>query len=493
MNLKWHYLLLIIPLLLFQFVLNISVFLKEPPVWPDEAVYADVAKNIFLHGNPSTNLWQNLIPGVKNCACWYPGVFFDLLAVWFKTVGISIINMRLFALFAGLIFLVSFYFINRLVSKSSSAWPALLAAGALSFDFTFSKSTRVGRPEIFVLFFGGLSLCLFLKSLSIKKGLGLLIVLSGITASLAFLIHYIGAFFSLAALGFLILNAKQNFKPQRFILLIISFAAPILIWFFLKSENINLMVQQFALASERKNLDQTWIVSVFQTQQPIIVVIYLIYILLTLVSLYYYFKSRKRESIIPNVILILAWIFAVYGKQFWYFSLIVPFIYLSSFVVAKNLYTPKEWKTKPETKIGFISISAVLSILVFLNLWLQVDSINKFGGDNFSYQSYCEQIKKIVPANTTVFLSSIPDPYFCLTDQKFIYEFPVLKTDTKNYQLVLDDSDLVIYNGSYESIVFGDFLARYLEKNKSKITQIGGSNDYQTFIIELKPKGQRDR
>lgn len=101
----------------------------------------------------------------------------------------------------------------------------------------------------------------------------------------------------------------------------------------------------------------------------------------------------------------------------------------------------------------------------------------------------------IVPKNKTVFLSAIPDPYFGFKKkrdkQNKLYEFPVLKTDKKNYLKILNDSDYLIYTGSYETLVFGNFLQSYIEKNKEEVYYLNEPYQYQALIIKLKPKTKR--
>jgi len=72
-----------------------------------------------------------------------------------------------------------------------------------------------------------------------------------------------------------------------------------------------------------------------------------------------------------------------------------------------------------------------------------------------------------------------------------LYEFPVLQTPLANYEEVLNKCDYVVFNGSYEEVLFGDFLVKYLETNQSEIVEIGQESDYQTLVVKLKPQTER--
>ncbi len=164
---KSQSLLLILILLFFGLSIK-SLFLKEPAVWPDEAITADIAKNIVEKGQPSTELWQGLLKGVEKRASFYPPIFFYILAFWFKVNGLSIANQRLLTFVFSLGFLLIFYRFCQLILKSRSKI-SLLPLFLLTIDFTFVKASRISHPEIFVLFWGILALYFFTKSAKTKK------------------------------------------------------------------------------------------------------------------------------------------------------------------------------------------------------------------------------------------------------------------------------------------------------------------------------------
>lgn len=468
-------------------ILSVLLLLKEPPVWPDEAIYADIAQNILKENRLGTFLWQRLIPNVENCACWNPPVLFYAIAFWFKLFGFSIVNQRLLSILAGLLFLVVFYLFAKLFFTSKSIWFPTLTLGSLILDFTFLKATRVSRPEIFILLFGTSSLYFLLQGFKIDnlKLKLLFIVTSGILASFTFLIHYLGIFFFLSViLVILLANKLLILRTKIFYLFMASFFTPIAIWVLSRFSEINTIKEQFFLASLRKNMESPWLIILWQTQPLSLKLLYLSYLLITAVFLVFSFISKEKKYLILSLVLLSSWVFALLGKMFWYFVLPLPFIYLAFFLLLSEI-----WKDKLKLKI----LGGIFLIIVLTNLHLEYLTFLQEGGENYSYDKFAKEILKVIPDKSTVFLSAIPDPYFSFKNQRNnkLYEFPVLATSPENYLRVLNDSDFIVYNGSYEEILFGDFLLRYIERNKLNIDKIGEPFQYQAFIIKLKPKTQR--
>lgn len=187
------------------FILSSSVLLlKLPPVWPDEAIYADVVLNMINEGRMGSDLWQDAIPGMRNGAVWNPPVFFYILYLWFKIVGFSIVKQRLLSVIFTIAFLAIMYRFSKLFIHHKKRWLPVILIGAILGDYVFSLwGFYINRPEIIVLTFGLLSLYYFQKNLSAKKidkSQTYNIVFSGIFASAAALTHFIGVLFYVSIL-----------------------------------------------------------------------------------------------------------------------------------------------------------------------------------------------------------------------------------------------------------------------------------------------------
>lgn len=478
----------LVNILIIFFFLGIALLLKEPPIWPDEAIYADIVTNLIKEKRLGTDLWQGTIPGVENYALWYPPVFFYFLFFWFKIFGFSIINQRILSFLIAIIVLIFYSLLVKKIiniDKSKTLFPAVVSLFALVVDVVFLKASRVSRPEIFILFFGFLSFWFFWQSLNHRRSF-FFVILSGLFSALAFLTHTIALFIPISILSFVLVKKKLPiFFSHQFYLFLVSFFMPIFIWFISIFPYFEILKKQMALAIQRKNLEWPWLWIALHDQPLTIKLIIVLYLVLTFLFLIISLMNKNDSKIFLTLIILFSWVFSTYGRMFWYFVFPVPFIYFSfalTFSEIKNNF--------------FRQIYMLIFIfLIALNIKLNIDFISTQSNQNYSYNRFINNILKIVPENKTVFLSSIPDPYFGFKEKRGnknrLYQFPVLKTEKEKYIKILNKSDYIIYTGSYETLIFGDLQQKYIEKNKEIIYPINEPYQYQALIIKLKPKNQR--
>lgn len=163
---------LVFNLVIVFILIGLALFLKEPPVWPDEAIYADIAQNLVQDNRLGTDLWRETIPGVENYALWYPPVFFYLLSFWFKIFGFSIINQRLLSFLMAIVVIIFYTLLSKELikkDKNNLALIVILSLFGLISDVVFLKASRVSRPEIFILAFGFVAFWFFWQSLKGEK------------------------------------------------------------------------------------------------------------------------------------------------------------------------------------------------------------------------------------------------------------------------------------------------------------------------------------
>jgi hypothetical protein len=203
-------------LILFTVNLSRQAYINPPP-WPDEAIYADIATTILTQHKAATTLWQGFVPGVEEAALWYPQLFFYLTALIHIFTGSSYISQRLVAMFAAVvvIFLLSHLFHKP--AKPKAYWLALMPLLSLAVDYQFVRNARLFRPEIFVLL--TISLALYLNRHSISK------VVIGILCSIAVLLHPLSILFTGAFIVFYYRNQPR--QVPRFLL---GFFIPIMLW-----------------------------------------------------------------------------------------------------------------------------------------------------------------------------------------------------------------------------------------------------------------------
>lgn len=473
--------------LLFAAALTADLFLKVPSVWPDEAIYADIAGNFIREGRLGTDLWQFTIPGVENHAFWYPPVFFSLLSGWFKLWGISIFSQRLFSLFAGLAVVALIYLLLKAAAgQPKFSWPILTVPTLLFFDPTFFKASHISRPEIFVLLFTLASLWFCLKAENSPKNGKVYLVLSIFLACLAFLTHLIGVFAigSLFVYLFLI-RRKDIFKI--FPIFLITFFAPIAVWLMKVWPNLEILKAQVALAAAGKQMEELYLWTILSGHSQENALLYFLYIVISAVYFVFAAISADLKYKLIASALFFAWAAAIYGRMGWYLVLAVPFIYLSAGILLIESW--RKYRFKKATPL----LAVLFSLLLLFILQSYFGDNQKIYGVNYSYEKFTAEILNEVPDNKTVLLSSIPDPYFAFKASRHnrLFEFPVLPTSPDNYLKVLSQTDYIIFTGNYFSPIFGDLLPRYIELNKQRIVSVGSKEQYRALIIELKPYQER--
>lgn len=483
-------------LFLLLILFNASYLLSTPPVWPDEALFADSALNILHEGRNGTDLLKGTLPGSETFGFGYPPIYFYTTAAWIKVFGFSIYTQRLLSLGLGTLFSVLFLLmaiklLNKQVLKKTAPLLVLLTTWLLLLtDPAFTKAIHIARPEIEVLVLGFASLLFYLKSQD-KKNPAMLNTLSSLFLSLAFLTHYLAVIFLLGIfLHSLILNPKSNLFTKKNILFLISFSVPIFIWLLLISKDIHYLLDDITLRLRYKTTSPYWIWIVFSSSSLITKLQYIFYFIVTWEIALNSLLSKNKNSILVTILLILSWVWTYLWQTEYSFIYTVIFVYLGLIYLISTNFDLKENAAQLKFKVLFI----ITLFLISSNIWNQLTSAQNFSGGNFDYNLYTDKILGLIPDdNSTVYLSAIPDPYYGFKGYRNnkLYEYPGLPTNKNNLLRVLDETDYIIFNSPLESIVVGNVVTPYIQANAINISPVGGANQYQAFVIKLKPRSSR--
>lgn len=469
-------------LLLIYLILNLNFLLFEPLVWPDESYIADVANNVTQNAGRGTNLWGNTIAGISKSLYWYPPIYINILAVWFKFFGLSIFSQRILSTIMGAALLVVLYlFIQRgAVIKKKKLAGAILMLG-LIIDNTFLKSTRIGRPEILVVLLGFLSLFLYQLTKETKFK-NIFSISAGIFSALAFLTHFIGIFFFLLILASLLIEKKfKIIKDRNSILFIFAFILPVLFWLASILPDLSAFLQQLFLQGSFRLVVPSYIEAIFKHSSIEQKTVYIIYVILSGISFINILTDRSVYSFYLLLGLFAGWLICLIGKLEWYPIYLISFLYP---LVVINIFNSTSKNFSLVTKIFLVG-------LFLINVKMYFTSVNLYMDKKESYYVFGQNAKKIIPEGKTVYLSTTPDLYFLLRERNFLYEFPGFHPDQRAYLDLLNDSDYIIINFHLERLFVGNLLDRYIEYNKVKTHQVEDSQLYQAEIIELVPKGIR--
>lgn len=496
-----RFILIIFFLLIYSFV-SFDLLLKEPPVWPDEAIFADVALNMLSESKIKTNIFGDVVTGTDQSVTWYPPVYFNILAWWFKVAGVSIFNYRMISIVISVIMLIPLYLISKAVitaedkfTNAMKSWLLFLPIILLLLDPTFSQASRIGRQETTVLFFGLMSVYFLLKS---KNGSLVWPILAGLFSSLSVLTHAVGFFFFVSIiLWFFLTDKLPVFKTKSFYLFVISFLFPLSVWAATLLPYLDILKEQYLFHGYVKNSQPFWVMTVLSSADWGYRLSYVMYLVTTLVVVLFSFYLKDKKYTLITLLLVTSWVFLSYGKTHWYAVHLLPFVYLLLTLLLHQVFI--FWKRDHQNhfKIIFYGLIFIILLTAGINLYnIRTLTSNKMG-DNYSYKKFTEEILKIIPDQAVVFLSSIPDPYFGFKENKrgnTLYEFSgyYFNNGINKYGKLLDKTDYIVLTQIYDYPYFGDFLPRYIENNKLEVYKIGEPLQYQAYIIKLKPPDKRE-
>src|SRR3989338_10003835 len=92
---------------------------KEPPVWNDEVIFADMSKNLRESGKLKTGLFGNDLSGLHEHALWYQPLYFHILSNWTRIAGDSVESLRLLSVLSAFFSLLTIYLITRLIFRNN--------------------------------------------------------------------------------------------------------------------------------------------------------------------------------------------------------------------------------------------------------------------------------------------------------------------------------------------------------------------------------------
>jgi len=483
---------LVISLLLLFCAQSKVLILKDPLILIDEAMYAEIAKNLLKEGKLGLDFWDNAYHAVGQQFYVYPPVAFYLLASWFKIFGFSILNQRLLTLFISIgFYLVFFFYAKSFFRGKYTHLPALIVLILLNIDPFFSQATRFGRLEIMVTFFGTIALFTFKKSYTEKidpKLKPLWIICSGFFASLALLTHYIGIIFALSIItSCLIYEGINPLKAKSTRLFLGAFLMLPAIWAVSLLPNIASAKLQFLQATNGFVLYPGFLVLFWQNLYFKLIISCCI--LLSL-AIFFYLTKSKNKTIIPLFSLMtFGWFINSLSYREWYFVYALPSLYLATIIILTRSF---EASFRDSSKLLKDFIRITLSILVVTGIAYKIILISLNFGSDYNYDQFTEKILERIPEEKTVFLSSIPDPYYAIKERQRnikIYEWPVVRIDTQDLLSLLDNSDYIVFSGVYNGS--STIIQSYLKINSDQITEIGSENQYQALVVKLKPREQR--
>lgn len=475
----------LITIITFLFIYNTSIkLLKNPTIWPDEALFADISWQWLQTGKIKSELWSNgLLPGAEKTIAYYPPFYFYTIGIFFKIWGeISIHVQRWLSVVFSLISIGVLTIWLKRYLKTNNHWLIIIFLIGVFTDIYFSQGSKLGRPEALILMLGIFSLWTW-QNIKTKK---YFIYISGLFSGLAVLTHPLGLIFPfIITIDQIIKNKIQTFKSRNYLSFITITIIPLTIWFLNTIiPNWQIFSQQFSLHTVRVNQIGPLLSSLLKTGE-LIQIQHLCYWLIISIFIYQNWPQTKYRLILLS--LITTSLVSIIAKDAWYILYPLPFIYLSAVILISQIKNYRSIASKT-VQLSLITIISI-SIYTQLNLYL------KNRGENFNYQPYIQFISDQIPANQSILLTSLPDPYYGLIKENKNYqirEFPSVNIEPQVYKDLLDQTDYIVYNHHLGHPEHDQFLKNYIKQNlDQQYVYKPGSNQYQTSVIKLLPKNIR--
>lgn len=449
-----------------------STFLSDPAVWPDEAIFFDTSSNIANNGSMATNLFKDAIPGLQIRALWYPPLYFYASSSWMSTFGQSIESSRTFSFLLSIASLGVFFCIVKMLFKN---WGyAYFGTILLMFDSAFDTASKVARMDMLLFFFLLLGIWGYLLARRYKKLI--FFFLTGIVLALGILTHPLGFIAPFLILMFMIME-KERIKKKISSLasIMIPICLGLLIWYVNIAHYVSFFLLQYKLQLARKATEIPYALTLFQKDFSWWL-LFVAYIIIAVSLTYFSFKYRNWLSWFCLTGFFISFIALMWGKEIWYLLYFQPFITLSILTLLKIVKSQKN-------DLLFMAVIGLSFVILIINFNFLFNKLSLSKKTN--YTKFADTVSNAIPNGSTVFLSTIPDPYFSLIKRRSItlLEFPTVPISDKSYEKLLNTSDYVIFN-----FLSDKRLTDYLRKNIEKTIEVGQGSGYTTYVLKLRSR-----
>jgi 4-amino-4-deoxy-L-arabinose transferase-like glycosyltransferase len=437
-----------------------KLFLKYPPVWPDEVIYANPAINLVRRGLMSSDIWPGILPGTERHAYIAPPLYFLYLAAWFRLLGISVSVIRLSSVAAGVAAMAATYLLG--MRCGWSRWFCLLPPSLLAVDSVFLRASLIGRPDMLAL---ALMLWALLIATHVSPSTGSLApktaFLAGLISGLAAMTHPNGIVAPLAVIFAITLSHRHGARAKALLPSLGGLALALFPWAIYVLQDPRSFRAQASAELFKRVTNQLFTVtgaihvaamSLLQYGLPLGLLAGLMWGA-GLVGLCYAARGRRDLWVLPLCQIFL--LPAISTGEYWYPVYLLPLGSLGVVSLARRA------GSKPSAG----GIEGLLTM--FLAIGFVVGNIAHLSGiraerARSDYRQWCAQVSALIPHDSKVLLSVIPDPYFGLLnrpDLQLREFYPIrMPIDRQKYVRYIEDADYVVVGTSvYPSPMMTDF------------------------------------
>ncbi|OGV95868.1 hypothetical protein A2W24_02320 [Microgenomates group bacterium RBG_16_45_19] len=249
------------------------------------------------------------------------------------------------------------------------------------------------------------------------------------------------------------------------------------LWFLMSIPYLHLILDQLALVVSRKQLELPWGWLVLVEEPWLLKIIYLLYLLLSLISFGLVWRHRRYQAAVLSLALLAGWLAGWLGRMVWYWIYLVPPLALTV-----TFWLPQL------TPIKRLLVSLLLISLIAGN-WL-------YSAQRFLYLSHrykhldqvLAQVAALIPHHSTVFLSSIPDAYFWLDrNQLTLRASPSNPVAAADLNRVLQTSQYLVFSEDLSRDITDAQVATYLRDHLVVAHQVSNHQGLDLYLAELQP------
>jgi 4-amino-4-deoxy-L-arabinose transferase-like glycosyltransferase len=453
----------------------------NPMPWPDEALFADVSRQLILHGKLALPALQGLLPGLDQRMYLMPPVYFLSVALMFLSFGVSQVAMRALSLVTALLILL----VMTRISPRHKSSPILMVVPSilLCFDCVFMRGATIGRMEMLAMLFSLSALALFeslRQSSSLRRAAA-----CGLLAGLAGLTHPIGAVAAVAiGLGFLI----ERRPLKEFGLYLLAGGLCLAAWGIYILIDIPAFKGQFGAQLSRKVRMQAGLQKILTDYaywyRPLKWQVWLYWGVGTLGVVVGTIRGTVSRTFLIYQLLLSVLVLNFYEQ--WYGIWLLPGMALG---FASLFQAVLDLRTKVAYAAGAL-VGLVVGLFSVPNavamVRKQLDTAASDGVRNTL--AWAESIRQSLPPNSRVLVAAIPDPYFTLVgrDDIQVLEFlpKAIFVESDVYRKFVNSADYVVIGG----FIVSWSLLNYVEQHGEKLSGVAlpGTEQRPLLLYRLK-------
>ncbi|MCX6792363.1 MAG: glycosyltransferase family 39 protein [Candidatus Gottesmanbacteria bacterium] len=456
--------------------LTVRLFLWGPPVWPDEAIFTDVALTLNRTGHIATDIFQGAVPGVQSHFYFYPPFYFFLLAQWIKLFGASIESVRALSVALGTGALMVIGLLIRRIYRSDLL--AAMGIFLLGIDPSFGITSRTARMDILV-FFLIMSMVWIMVVACEKKSL-VWFIWAGVVAAFAVMTHPLGLIVPAVGVLFLMVpHTSWRSTLRRMTAVVLPSLVAVAFWILSIGKNIPSFIGQVRLQFLAKLMQKSDLVLSFR-EDTLWRLFFGIAAVTLLVQLYRVLRTRQRTDIVWLGGFVFSILALAEERLFFSALYFEPFFILTLMALLAKL---------PEYhRVWRIFIIALFGGFFIVTVLLTQESWSAFLDFSNPYHEVSARVASLIPDGSHVLIVAIPDPYFELRKNSSltIYEAPSEPMSDQAYRQLLDGTDVIVMTRAPNI-----FFRSYTALNKERVTMVDAGTLKPMFVLTLVGRGKR--